>query len=188
LTIDTVKEIKEGDPLPPASGGNRNTMNTNKNAFDTQLNTAAQQYGINCTFLKAFMITESSANPNAVSPAGAIGLMQLMPDTARGLKVDPNNLKDPTTNINAGAKYIKQLLSTACNNQAKNSACDVKEARLRYVIASYNGGPRANKESSSCPGKTWWECEANYRYQETRNYVQKVLDNYDKMTQNGWGC
>jgi hypothetical protein len=183
-----IDQIKEGDPFVRASGGGTNTVTANKNAYDSLLAQAGKENNIDCTFLKAFMMTESSGNPNAVSPVGAIGLMQLMPNTAKSLGFNASDMKDPAKNIQAGSKYIKQLLRSACNGKLSNSVCNTSESSLKYVIASYNGGPGANKESTTCPGQTWWECEKNAGYAETRNYVNKVLNNYNKLQSSGWGC
>lgn len=184
----TEVEQLESDLPVYTSGGNKNTISGNVNSYDSLLKEAATKNGIDCTLLKAFMMTESSGNPDAVSKAGAVGLMQIMPKTAEGLGINSNNLKDPATSINGGAKYIKQLKSTACNGKTKNSVCDSSSTGLNYIIASYNGGPKSNKESKTCPGQTWWQCTANSGYQETRNYVDKVQSNYEKLQSSGWGC
>lgn len=68
---------------------------------------AAQKYGVDPQLIHRIIETESSYNPNAVSKAGAIGLMQLMPDTAKGLGVDPH---DPLQNIDGGTRYFSQLM------------------------------------------------------------------------------
>ncbi len=141
--------------------------------------------GYDCTLLKAFMFAESSGRPNVTSPRGAVGLMQVMPATAQSLNIS-GNLYDPQTNIRAGAKYITQLASTACNGSTSNSVC--KTSDIKYIIAAYNGGPLANKESQTCPGKTYWECENNTGYSETRKYVNTVIANRQSLNNNGGSC
>ena len=90
-------------------------------------------------------------NQDAVSSVGAIGVMQLMPDTAASLGVDPYNKQQ---NIEGGAKYLRQMLDTFGG--------DTKKA-----VAAYNAGPGAVKDYGGVPP-----------YKETQNYVNKVLDIY----------
>ncbi|RDV83931.1 lytic transglycosylase domain-containing protein [Ammonifex thiophilus] len=99
--------------------------------------------------LEAVARVESDLNPQAVSIAGAVGLMQLMPDTARALGV--TNPFDPVQNVEAGAKYLRQLL-------------DHFGGDLRLALAAYNAGPAAVERHRGIPP-----------YPETRAYVEKVL-------------
>jgi hypothetical protein len=168
------------------AGGNPN-VTKNITTYDTNLSNATKKYNPpSCTLLKAFMYAESGGNPNARSSVGAVGLVQLMPTTASGLGYSSSNLTDPATNTEAAAKYINQLYKTACNGKTSLGSCNVNNAQ--YVIAAYNGGPGANKESKDCPGKTWWQCEANSGYKETRGYVKRVMANKQKLESSGWGC
>lgn len=121
--------------------------------YDAYFQEAARTYNVPVALLIAMAKVESEFNPNAVSGAGAIGIMQLMPATAASLGVsDPY---DPRQNIMGGAKYVAQNIE-----QFKNySNC------LELAIAAYNAGPNA---------------VVNYGYQippypETQAYVQKVL-------------
>lgn len=112
----------------------------------------AAKYGIDPKLLSAVAETESNYRPDAVSSAGAIGVMQLMPDTASALGVsDPY---DAQQNIEGGAKYLKELLN--------DFGGDVREA-----VAAYNAGPQAVKKYQGVPP-----------YAETQNYVSHVLDLY----------
>ncbi|MBI4779674.1 lytic transglycosylase domain-containing protein [Candidatus Falkowbacteria bacterium] len=154
---------------------------TARDSYDTLLSNA----DYDCTLLKAVMFAESSGRPNITSSAGAVGLMQVMPSTAQSLGVN-GNLYDPQTNINVGAKYLTQLSSTACNGSSNNSICRASD--IKYVIAAYNGGPLANKESTVCPGKTFWECENNQGYAQTRKYVSTVTANFESLKNNGGDC
>lgn len=113
---------------------------------------AAHKYGVDPRLAMAIAKTESNYEPAAVSEAGAVGVMQLMPDTAAALGV--NNIYDPQDNIEGGVKYIKQLLNNFNGN--------VTEA-----IAAYNAGPQAVKTYGGIPP-----------YAETKNYVEQVLDLY----------
>lgn len=94
------------------------------------------------------MATESSFNQKARSRAGAIGYMQLMPRTAKGLGVNPH---DPKQNITGGVKYLGQL-----HRQFNGD--------LRKTVAAYNAGPGAVRRAGGVPA-----------YRETQRYVQKVL-------------
>ncbi len=137
----------------------------------------AQGIGQYCTILQAQMYQESSYNPNAVSPAGAAGIFQIMPGTARQLcsqtgLCDTSGMSDsqvrqlmtsnPTLNMQLGVEYFNQGLQVTGGN-------------IDNTLAYYNGGPRALNQSSTCPGQLWWQCAANSGYSETRNYVDNIL-------------
>jgi soluble lytic murein transglycosylase-like protein len=95
--------------------------------YDGLIQQAAQKYNIHPALLSAVMQKESATRPDAVSPAGAIGLMQIMPDTGRDLGYTPEQLRDPAINIEAGAKYLKQLL-------------DQFGGDAELALAAYNSG------------------------------------------------
>ena len=109
------------------------TAHPNIKKFETLVNQAATDYGLHPAFLKAIMAAESGFNPNAVSPKGAVGLMQILPETAAryGLQGDiKQKLTDPKTNIRLSARYLRDL------NQ-------LFPGRPDLVIASYNAGEGA---------------------------------------------
>jgi soluble lytic murein transglycosylase-like protein len=120
-------------------------------AYSPIVQQASQTYGVPADLIQAVIQQESSGNPNAVSPAGAQGLMQLMPATARNLGV--TNPFDPTENINGGAQLLSQLLTRYNGNTA-------------LALAAYNAGPTAVDNAGGIPN-----------YPETQNYVQKILAN-----------
>lgn len=112
---------------------------------------AAARYQVDPRLVAAVAQIESGGNQEAVSPAGAVGVMQLMPETAAGLGVNPY---DKRQNIEGGAKYLRQMMDTFGG--------DVQKA-----VAAYNAGPQAVKEYNGIPP-----------YRETQDYVNKVLDIY----------
>ena len=119
------------------------------NGIDDAIRQAANKYGIDPSLLAAVGSAESGFNQGAVSNQGAIGIMQLMPGTAQGLGVDPN---DANQNIEGGAKYLRQLLDQFGGDEAK-------------AVAAYNAGPQAVIDAGGVPD-----------YKETQAYVAKVHD------------
>ncbi len=110
----------------------------------------ARRHGLNPELLHAVVRTESAYNPSAVSSAGAIGLMQLMPATAKRFNVQ--DIWDPEQNMRGGATYLRHLL-------------DLFEQDLRLALAAYNAGENAvMKYGNRIPP-----------YPETQRYVRKVL-------------
>lgn len=118
-----------------------------KTKYDEYFKKAARQYGVSESLLKAIAKAESNFNPNDVSSAGAIGIMQLMPETAKGLGVA--NPYDPEQNIMGGAKCIAQKL--------KEFNGDV-----RLALAAYNAGSGAVKRNGGVPSYC-------------KSYISKVL-------------
>ena len=103
------------------------------------------------------MRAESGFQPTALSPKGAIGLMQLMPDTARTLGVDP---KVPQQNAEGGAQYLRELLARYEDNPDQ----------VLLALAAYNAGPGAVEKYHGVPP-----------YRETREYILRVLKNWDRQ-------
>lgn len=115
----------------------------------------AHEEQVDPALLHAVVAVESGYNPRALSPKGAAGLMQLMPDTARRYAV--SDVWDPTQNLRAGARYLRDLLGTFNDN-------------LTLALAAYNAGEQA-------------VIRAGLRvppYAETRSYVPRVLDYYSR--------
>lgn len=117
------------------------------NDFLAYLDQRADQYGIPRSVARAVMQQESGGNPNAISPAGAIGLMQLMPGTARELRVNPN---DPYQNIDGGLRYLAQ---------------NAEKYGLTGALAAYNGGPGRWEKTGG---------DLSLMPAETQNYVKSI--------------
>jgi soluble lytic murein transglycosylase-like protein len=126
----------------------------NQNLFDPHIRFACRQYGLDYFLVKAVISAESAFDPGAISPKGAMGLMQLMPGTSRDLGVV--NPFDPTQNIDGGVRYLRFLMDRFNNN-------------VVHALAAYNAGPEAVQKHNGVPP-----------YEETRNYVQRVLDFYGR--------
>lgn len=121
-----------------------------KNRYAALVEEAARTYQVDAALLHAVISAESGYNPAAVSRKGAVGLMQLMPETARRYGVE--NSFDPEQNIRGGAKYLSDLLQLFGNN-------------LELAVAAYNAGEKAViSHGYSIPP-----------YRETLGYVPKVL-------------
>lgn len=125
---------------------------TNGTDYDEIIKRAAEKYNVPEKLISSIIKQESNFNPSATSSAGASGLMQLMPGTAKYLGV--TNSLDPEQNIMGGAKYISQMLTKFDGN-------------IETALAAYNAGPGAVKKYNGIPP-----------YKETQNYVQKVMNNF----------
>jgi soluble lytic murein transglycosylase-like protein len=120
--------------------------------IDAAITMAAARHNVDPNLVRAVVKVESNFNPNAVSRKGAMGLMQLMPSTARELKVQ--NPFDPQQNVDAGVRHLKRLL--------ESYGGDVK-----LTLAAYNAGSGAVARSAGIP-----------HYAETQNYVRRITSLY----------
>lgn len=124
----------------------------NPEDVDKAIDIAAQRHGVDANLVRAVIKVESNFNPHAVSHKGAMGLMQLMPNTAKSLKV--GDAFDPDQNVDAGVRHLKSLLESYNGN-------------LELSLAAYNAGEGAVKRSRGVP-----------KIPETREYVKKITDLY----------
>lgn len=121
--------------------------------YDREVHAAAVETALDPALLHAVIAAESHHNPQALSPRGARGLMQLMPDTARRFQV--KDVYDPAQNVRAGARYLRELH-------------DLFHGDISLALAAYNAGPGAvQREGGRMPP-----------YAETRDYVPRVLRLY----------
>jgi len=120
---------------------------------DAAIEQAARRHNVDANLVRALIRVESNFNSHAVSRKGAMGLMQLMPSTARQLKV--TNPFDPDQNVDAGVRHLKKLLQDFNGN-------------VKLSLAAYNAGAGAVHRSAGIPN-----------YAETRNYVSRITSLYN---------
>lgn len=120
---------------------------------------AAERHRLDGLLLAAIVETESGFSPDRVSPRGAVGLMQLLPATAKAYGA--SDLRDPHVNVDAGSRYLAYLLDT--------------HEDLETALAAYNAGPAAVARYGGVPP-----------YRETRAYVRKVMARYEDYRDRAW--
>jgi soluble lytic murein transglycosylase-like protein len=158
-----VKKIRTPSPTPQvrrAASGEYSmaavkAIVLSDSAYKEHVRAAAEKYNLPEELLHAVMAVESGFRPTAVSEKGAVGLMQLMPDTAREMHV--RNSWSPSENIDGGARYLRTLANRYDGDLVK-------------TLAAYNAGPEAVNRARGVP-----------RIPETQDYVLKVLGIYEKL-------
>ncbi len=140
------------EPAPPPAPAVKAT------GFDPIIEKYANHYSLDQSLIKSIIATESGFNPNAVSPKGARGLMQLMPATAERLGV--SNSFDPEENIRGGVKHFRTLMDNFNND-------------LTLSLAAYNAGENLVQRLGRVP-----------EIKETRNYIKSITSRLDKKDTN----
>jgi soluble lytic murein transglycosylase-like protein len=131
----------------------KKTLATNvTDLYDPVISEASKRHGLSFSLLKALIKTESDFDPRAVSKAGARGLMQLMPENIKTLKI--KNPFDPRENVMGGARYLKQLINRF-------------GGKLPLALAAYNAGPGVVEQYQRIPP-----------FKETENFVHEVMKYY----------
>jgi len=128
--------------------------------IDAAIEAAAARHNVDPSLVRSVIKVESNFNPNAVSRKGAMGLMQLMPSTARSLNV--SNPFDPQQNVDAGVRHLRKLLDSYGGN-------------VRLSLAAYNAGSGAVARSAGVP-----------RFRETQNYVRRITNLYNGGSEPGF--
>jgi soluble lytic murein transglycosylase-like protein len=123
--------------------------------FDKQVKEIAKRHGIEPSLVHSIILHESNYNIFAVSSKGALGLMQLMPETAKQYGV--LNVFDPVQNIEGGVKYLRDLTKLFAKERGKD----------RLIVAAYNAGQEAVKKYGGIPP-----------YPETKSYINHVMATY----------
>lgn len=157
--IDSFEVVSEApvaarvDATPPPQAASATTQRSRLPVREL-LNGAAERHGVPAAFVRSVAAAESAFRVDAVSPKGAIGVMQLMPGTASKLKADP---RDAAQNIDAGTRLLRDLLLKYRNQPNP----------VRRALAAYNAGESAVGKYGGVPP-----------YRETQQYVERVLQRY----------
>ena len=154
MNLDALRGFEDDGVVPPAPTGvpvvalaPATALAVSPPVPSELADAAADKYGLPRELVRSVMAAESGMVAGAISPKGAIGLMQLMPATAQVLGVDPY---DPAQNVDAGARYLRDLL-------------EKYNYGLRHALAAYNAGPGAVDKYNGIPP-----------YRETINYIIRI--------------
>jgi|SRR5581483_5060191 len=150
-------QVDDSTPIPSDAGNFAQPASKpqwDEHALEALVNEASQRHGIDAELIRSVIAAESGFQPQAVSPKGAQGLMQLMPETASVLGVD--NPLDPAANVDAGTRYLRELLVLYNGDVIK-------------ALAAYNAGPVRVEQYKGVPP-----------YAETRAYVRRVIRDFNR--------
>ena len=155
LDKETISDVVEPEKKEALNLKSKIDLKAQMTDIDEIVDTFSSKYNIDGDFIKAIIKQESGFNPNATSKKGAMGLMQLMPSTAKSLGVI--NAYNPWENVEGGVKYLKGLMDRFNNDE-------------KLALAAYNAGPNAVKKYGGIPP-----------YKETQNYVNSIMSAYNKI-------
>ncbi|MHC9539905.1 MAG: lytic transglycosylase domain-containing protein [Vulcanimicrobiota bacterium] len=156
ITFEQLLSTYQGAPVSgagSASGPSRAPYQGSEKDFEGLIKDASKTHGVDEDLIRAVIRQESGFNPNAESHCGAMGMMQLMPETAKDLGV--KNAWDARENVMGGVKYLKGLL-------------DRFDGNITKALAGYNAGPGSVEKYGGVPP-----------YAETQNYVKNILGMYE---------
>lgn len=139
--------------------------------FDGLIKEYASKYGFDWLLISAQVFTESSFNHEALSGLGAIGLMQIMPSTAKWLGTNPELLIEPEVNIELGCYYNFKIYASISNDM-------LEQEKLTLMLASYHSGPNRIKRLRKKYGN--WDKMEPYLPAETRTYVKRIWNKYSE--------
>ena len=148
------KEPAKFNWIMSESGELRDVRSVRSVRYEGLIHNLSVRHGVDPNLVKAMIKTESDFDPMAVSEDGALGLMQLMPETARDLGV--KNPRDPVENIDGGVRHLRRLMGSFKNN-------------LTFAIAAYNAGEGSVRRHGGIPP-----------FKETKEYVKRVLRYYER--------
>ncbi len=151
-TTTSGRRVFTNTPVKASGAPARSAIQLGRGKIEPLVQTYSDEYQLDPELVHALIRAESGYNSRAISSKGAMGLMQLMPGTARALAVE--DAFDPAANIAGGTRYLRMML-------------DEFEGRLEFALAGYNAGPKAVRQFGGIPP-----------FPETRRYIEQILRDY----------